>query len=409
MFNNLCAVILAAVTLGIMSGARADISLLQPPRLVDGNQPLTLTLLVTADEQVEQTYSLPATLELTASAEMTAPVRLQLQRDVRSPAEVTLHPGEFRKISYRGALPTYLRGTLRIEAHGMDTSPMLVAVIRSTDAHATVTAGPRTDATVSMSTAAVRRDNPTGIDPAAALYDTPRLSFHEPVYFAAGDSGGNRDARFQLSFKFRLLQPDDMRSRSLIDNLYFGYTQYSLWDLQSPSAPFRDTNYRPSLFYYLPDLGLHNNWLDRMAIAAGLEHESNGRAGPDSRSLNTLFVEPTFVFGKREGMQLRVAPKMYTYLGSMSDNPDLGQYRGHADIKLAVGRQDGIELSTTLRKGTRSGAGSADSTLSYPLAKLIPGMAGYLMTSYFYGYGESLLTYDQKQTPQLRFGYSLRR
>ncbi|THA38088.1 phospholipase, partial [Streptomyces sp. A1136] len=139
----------------------------------------------------------------------------------------------------------------------------------------------------------------------------------------------------------------------------------------------------------------------------GLEHESNGRDGAQSRGINTFFVEPTFTFGNLNDYQLRVSPKVYTYLGPSSDNPDIGQYRGHADLKLAVGKPDGVEFSTTLRKGTRSSSGSADSTLSYPLAKLVPGMAGYLMASYFYGYGESLLTYNQKSTPQFRIGYAL--
>lgn len=395
----------------LISDANAGISLLQPARVMNGNTPFTLVLLVAGEEQQTQRYLLPDRLSATITAEMVPSVQLQLQRDPASPAELTLQPGQFRKVRYSAPLPAHMRGLINIDVVDMNTSSMQVAVIRPHDAAAPVPGADRA-ATAGNVTQSASGDV-IGIAPApvtmADLNTTPRLSFHEPVYFIAGRSGGNRNAKFQLSFKFRLFQPDDMRSRGLMDNLYFGYTQYSLWDLQSPSAPFRDTNYRPSLFYYLPDLGWHSGLLTRTAAAAGLEHESNGRAGPDSRSLNIFFVEPTFVFGSSEAWQLRISPKMYTYLGPTSDNPDIGQYRGHADLKMAVGKTDGIALSTTLRKGTRSNAFSAVSMLTYPLARLIPGTAGYLSAGYFYGYGESLLTYSQKQTPQLRFGYSLRR
>ena len=60
-----------------------------------------------------------------------------------------------------------------------------------------------------------------------------------------------------------------------------------------------------------------------------------------------------------------------------------------------------------LRKGKLGGKYSAETQVTYPLSRLLPGTAGYLMASYFYGYGESLLTYNQKDHPQLRIGYAL--
>ena len=111
--------------------------------------------------------------------------------------------------------------------------------------------------------------------------------------------------------------------------------------------------------------------------------------------------------GNLNDYHLTVAPKVYAYLGPLRDNPDIGDYRGHMDLKLAYGKPDGFELAATLRKGRRSHYGSADTRLSYPLSRLLPGAAGYLVASYFYGYGESLLTYNQKEHPQLRIGYAL--
>jgi outer membrane phospholipase A len=64
-------------------------------------------------------------------------------------------------------------------------------------------------------------------------------------------------------------------------------------------------------------------------------------------------------------------------------------------------------VAALLRKGKLGGKGSVETRLSYPLSRLLPGTAGYLMMSYFYGYGESLLTYNQKDPAQLRIGYAL--
>lgn len=402
--------------------AQAGISVLQPPKRIDASKPLELTLLVSEDEQDERSYRLPPTLTVAASADMIPPVQLALERD-GAEDNVKLKRGEFRKVRYHGMLPARLRGMVRIEPIGIDASPVLVAVIRPEAGQPPLAESPdllnAPLADSSSKTAPIAPSasvvTPGANAPAAAsapaaediLSNSTRLSFNEPMYFQVGDSGNNTNAKFQISFKFRLFMPDDPRSRGLLDNLYFGYTQVSLWDLSAPSAPFRDTNYRPSLYYYLPDVGIQNGVFSRIGIATGLEHESNGKDGADSRGINTYFIQPTLNFGNLNDYHFTVAPKVYAYLGPTRDNPDIGSYRGHMDLKLAYGKPDGWELATTLRRGSGGGHGSADTQVSYPLSRLLPGTAGYLVASYFYGYGESMLTYDRKEHPQLRVGYAL--
>jgi outer membrane phospholipase A len=406
-----------ACALGVLlcDAAQAGISVLQPPKRVDASKPLELTVLVSEDEQDQRTYRLPPTLLMAASADMIPPLQIAFVRDGADDS-VTLKKGEFRKVRYRGTLPGRLRGMVRLEPIGIDAAPALVAVVRPEPGQPPVDAPPAdafsqaVPAAPSASVVTPGTDAPAAASIPAAediLANSTRLSFNEPTYFLIGNSGDNTNAKFQLSFKFRLFMPNDLRSRSLSDNLYFGYTQYSLWDLSAPSAPFRDTSYRPSLFYYLPDVGLENGVFSRIGIATGFEHESNGKDGADSRSINTYFVQPTLNVGNLNDYHLTVSPKLYAYLGPTRDNPDLGDYRGHMDLKLAYGKPDGFEFAATLRKGTRSTYGSADTQVSYPLSRLIPGTAGYLMASYFYGYGESMLTYNRKEHPQLRIGYAL--
>jgi len=414
--------LIAGASLLFLHDAVAEVALLQPGKRIDGTQPLQLTLMVSADNSQQQQYEIPGQLMVAVSADMIPPQQIALKRDDNGRNKITLRKGEFRKYIYSAVLPPNMRGNVRIEPVGLDAAPMLLVVVRPDPALGPLTPAPFVaDAPLAQSDSKTAPVTPSasvitpGTDAAANasapaaldLINTTRLTFNEPMYFVAGNSGGNRNAKFQLSFKYRIFQPDDPRSHGLIDNLYFAYTQFSLWDLQSPSAPFRDTNYRPSLYYFLPDLGIQNGILSRMAVATGLEHESNGRDGAQSRSINMAFVRPTFSFGNLNDYHLRISPKIYAYIGSREDNPDIARYRGNVDLNIAFGKPDGFEFSSTLRKGSASNYGSIDSQLSYPVTKLLPGAAGFLMASVFYGYGESLLTYNQKLTPQFRIGYSL--
>jgi outer membrane phospholipase A len=66
--------------------------------------------------------------------------------------------------------------------------------------------------------------------------------------------------------------PDDLRSKAFLDNLYFAYTQASIWDLSADSRPFRDTTYSPQLFYYVPAKAppdaANRPWFLAMVLAA---------------------------------------------------------------------------------------------------------------------------------------------
>ena len=134
----------------------------------------------------------------------------------------------------------------------------------------------------------------------------PPLSENDPMYFVIGTRGGTT-ARFQLSFKYRLFDFDAGfgQERPWLSGLYFGYTQNSLWDLESESKAFRDTSYQPSLFWKWE----RTEEQPRLLIDGarlGLEHESNGGQGERSRSINTAFVRPEWRWKLARGRQLRV-------------------------------------------------------------------------------------------------------
>jgi outer membrane phospholipase A len=190
--------------------------------------------------------------------------------------------------------------------------------------------------------------------------------------------------------------------------IHIAYTQTSLWDLGSTSKPFVDTSYKPELFYAVErvDGGRWADWL-RLDLQAGFQHESNGKSGADSRSLNVAYVEPKVVVGKEDGIQFSLAPRAWTYVGGLDENPDIKDFRGYVGLRSTLGWANGLLLSATGRLGDDADRGSLQLDLSYPIFRLLYGNLGlYLYAQYFLGYGESLLRYNER-TSIFRIGFAL--
>ncbi|WP_415258191.1 phospholipase A [Thauera phenylacetica] len=255
--------------------------------------------------------------------------------------------------------------------------------------------------------AAVAPTAPVAAAPAAATPVEPSgFGFHEPMYFLIG----GRDpvsARFQFSFRYRIFDEQGVVAENIpvASGLYFGFTQTSLWDLQAESKPFRDSSFRPSLFYRfaLDDPDKRGS----LALSGGYEHESNGKEDMPSRSIDTLFVRADARLRLDEsGTYLGVVPKAWTYL-DREDNPDIARYRGHAELGLRLGRDDGWLLSTLIRRGTEGKMGT-QYDLSYPIRRSVfSGVGAFVHLQAFKGYGETLLEYDENKEAQYRIGVSL--
>jgi outer membrane phospholipase A len=246
------------------------------------------------------------------------------------------------------------------------------------------------------------------ISPATAaetVVEPTALGFHEPTYIVFGGSAP-QGARFQLSFRYRLFNDKGwvVRNLPIMGGLYAAYTQTSLWDLKSDSKPFRDTSFRPSLFYQVklsdPLIG------DSVTLAGGYEHESNGKGGPDSRSIDTWFLRASLRYHLPGGRTfIGIEPKVWSYIDK-EDNPDIGHYRGYGQLGLSIGRDSGLQLAAILRRGASHGSTQLD--LSYPLRQSIfSGAGAFIHLQYFNGYGQSLLDYAKAAHSQVRLGVSL--
>jgi phospholipase A1 len=212
---------------------------------------------------------------------------------------------------------------------------------------------------------------------------------YDPLFDAFDEDGDfeNVEAKFQLSFKGRLLTTDDRRW-----GLWFAYTQQSQWQLYSEdiSRPFRETNYMPELFgSYRPGVELGSfRW---NVLNFGYTHQSNGRADPISRSWDRLFVEAGIErdnFAVVARAWTRIEPSNYE-----DDNPDITDYLGHGQVTALYRWRDNT-FSMMGRGNLDTGKGAVQfSWTSRPL--LGPLRAHFQL---FSGYGESLIDYDWNQT-----------
>ncbi|WP_313387511.1 phospholipase A [Achromobacter aegrifaciens] len=231
------------------------------------------------------------------------------------------------------------------------------------------------------------------------------ISEYKPVYFDVG-TRGQTTARFQISAKYRLFSPAGDRPATWDENFYLAYTQTSLWDLEGDSMPFIDTTFNPSAFWLSDNIwqSASQNW--RFGMNTGVEHNSNGKDGEDSRSLNDGYIEPRFHYRFDGGSTLTFAPRVKAYFGVASENSDYADYAGHVDWQLRWAQDNGAVISAMYRQGDQKRR-TTQLDFAWPLQRTWLNMNGYLHLQYFNGYGETLLGYNQRNESQFRIGLSL--
>ena len=348
------------LVLPVAAWAQEPAWLLVAPQRVIGGERFEIIVVAPAGEE------LPPTLKVRVKMDST---------EVELPAEA-VGPAAGSRRRYHGLMPARAGGPATLALADRDSNAIALVIARR-------------DAMQRL----------TGRDQAL---EEPPLSEEDPVYFVAGPRTG-WNARFQLSFKYRLFDPSSGfgANKPWLVGFYFGYTQTSLWDLSSESKPFRDTSYRPALYWRWENAGAA--WLD--AARAGFEHESNGQGGATSRSINTLFVRPEWRWRAGQG-QVEFTPKFYAYV-SKGENSDIARYRGHVDWRL---RHDagGQWITTAIARVGTAGKGSLLVDMSRRTRDIRVGpVSGYLHVQFFNGFGESILDYNVRREAQVRIGLAI--
>jgi phospholipase A1 len=219
----------------------------------------------------------------------------------------------------------------------------------------------------------------------------------EPDHTGEVDTVKDAEAAFQLSLKVKLWQ--DILGQNM--DLWFGYTQRSFWQVYNSeeSSPFRETNYEPEvLLNYRTDLDLFGVRL--RTITLGLNHQSNGRAEPLSRSWNRLvgnlgFEYENFVVELKTWYRIPESE-------DDDDNPDIDEYMGPGELWVYY-MYEGHRFGAMWRNNCRfdHNRGALQLEWAFPLGGRV---SGYVQ--YFTGYGESMIDYDHS-VDRIGIGFAL--
>lgn len=200
----------------------------------------------------------------------------------------------------------------------------------------------------------------------------------------------NIEAKFQLSFKTKAIE------NLFGDNgdVWMGYTQSSRWQVYNSgnSRPFRETNYEPEVLLVFRTNYEIAGWKGRLA-GIGVNHQSNGRADPLSRSWNRVMVNVGF---DRDNWSVMFRPWFrIPESRDMDNNPDIQDYMGRGDMTVVhtVGRN---EFSLTARHSLRGGDrshGALQFDWGFPITRQLRGHF-----QLFDGYGESMIDYNHRAT-----------
>ncbi|MGZ3722938.1 MAG: phospholipase A [Bdellovibrionales bacterium] len=216
--------------------------------------------------------------------------------------------------------------------------------------------------------------------------ETDILQRHQPFYFAYG----HELSKLQVSFKTPLVRTWQ---------LYFGYTQLMFWALNRDSKPFHDLTFNPELFY---TYHLDNRPLLKSIDFGFLNHNSNGKDGPESRSFNKSYVR--FNFEKElKHWVARLSIQAQDIYNFDPGNANIQDYVGPLAfnmtfIQLFDGWLDKSEISLAALPGGKFANGwdhgGYQLSWSFRLGglKIVP--AFYLQ--YYRGFAETLINYNER-------------
>jgi phospholipase A1/A2 len=341
-----------------------------------------------------------------------------LNRSGAAARQLTLAPGSFNRVRYLLTDSSKATGpaTIQLTDHPTALTRVTLGAIEQPQTPAAAQEPAVAKAETPEKKSSLFRDPNYVSEGGLVEYLAYRFKPYEPIYFLAGDV--DPTAKFQVSLKYQVFDPKGSIAQTVppLGNFYIAYSQTSFWDLRGTSKPFFDNSYRPELFFLWTDLDdkwkvdnkrVLPEWM-KFDVQVGLGHESNGRDGLDSRSMNRVFVRPTVTLGNRDEWFVSVGPRFFQYVGDLSDNPDISEYLGDwVDLKMVAGQAGGIQLAAVGRMGNDWDRGSLQLDLSFPVRQLSGNSLDvFFHTQYFTGYGESLKGYRENDS-SLRFGFSL--
>lgn len=244
------------------------------------------------------------------------------------------------------------------------------------------------------------------------------VSAHKVNYFSINHWPGksNAQVKFQLSMKFRLLEPNLYVLKYNFFPAYIAYSQKSLWNEGRRSMPFEETNYNPEFFLdYQVNARLGGSLKLRSIVVSPFEHESNGLVAERSRSWNRQYILVNFGVESKEKLGIAnsfLSDKALLYVklwkaSGFSDQDDylrsIGSkarfldYMGRGELGISVRnfiwggslKNHQLDIRTPVFRDHRK------DSYEFEFRQQLPKMNFALYIQYWYGYGETLLRFDK--------------
>ena len=389
-YLNISVILLLILFCSQTHAGNLEIVLAPPQEPVQAGKEMVLTLYFHNDTEAPMTTDIPQKISCRIFTDHSSVMIDAILLASKPEAVRIIHGKGFAKRQYGIKIPVYADGVIRIEPVGIDTNPLTVQVIKAPSDKWVGQQIPLDDGTTIVQSF------------------IKNMSVYNPMYFLFGVDPGLDQSKFQFSFKYRLFNTEGflVEKAPWARGFHLGYTQRSIWDLKGKSKPFDDTSYMPEVFYLLPKIDLGVDRVSAFGIQGGFQHESNGKDGEDSRSTNYLYIKPVMGIHLFGPYHVKIAPKIYTYVGNDDDtNEDLDDYRGYFDLEAGVLNLEGVALNSHLLWG--SDGGSIQLDLTYPMNQLLgKSLNIYLLAQYFSGYAETLLHYNERHDA-FRLGFSI--
>ncbi|MBQ09360.1 MAG: hypothetical protein CMD96_06185 [Gammaproteobacteria bacterium] len=243
---------------------------------------------------------------------------------------------------------------------------------------------------------------------------------------SSDDLENSQVLKFQTSFKSKLRSWPKNKSPDQDDEMnkiFFAFSLQSIWDISSPSIPMLDITFNPEFFY---QLNLKNITPEKNSLLNclrfGIEHESNGKDGPSSRSWNKVYFQVQRLckpYDKKKEFNgyFNGYIKLWVPFAISDKNKDITDFIGYYELRgeykhplinfFGIKLDDWIHLGLTVRHGagiSRQLNGNFQFDLKWLFDNDDP-LALYIQ--FWRGYGENLLEYNQFQESKAKLGLSL--
>ena len=268
-----------------------------------------------------------------------------------APDQLTVAPGAFAQVDYSFRLPPEIVGPAVLEVKALGAQPVMFSV---QEPEMSAAAGEPSNR--ARQEAASQAAHETALRRSTRLL--PGIEAYEPVYFGLG---GERRIQRQVPAQ---LQIPSVRSVAVLPRLHPDVTlgpPFQLIPISRHGIPPGDILPQRSCLDF-------RRWSPALRLAGGPRARvQRPRGFRLARHQHGLSSARDWNGGSATGVRLAVSPKIYGYL-EKSDNPDIADYRGYADLQIGL-LSDDWRFTALVRKGTAGTKGSIQVDAVLPSAR----------------------------------------